>query len=76
MFAARLGERILANTQPFRRVLGGHAHVFAHNGFVPPADAFNPSPWLVPQGIRIPSKYFAASSIAWNLFGAVAVSLI
>lgn len=47
---ATYGERNLANTQPFQRVLGGHAHVFAHNGFVPPLKLSNTSSWLLPQG--------------------------
>lgn len=47
---ATFGERKLANTQPFHRMLGGHAHVFAHNGFVPPVATGPGSPWLVPQG--------------------------
>lgn len=29
---ATMGERLLKNTQPFCRELGGHLHVFAHNG--------------------------------------------
>lgn len=29
------GDRRLANTQPFRRELGGRVHLFAHNGHVP-----------------------------------------
>ncbi|MEN8175380.1 MAG: class II glutamine amidotransferase [Pseudomonadota bacterium] len=29
---ATFGERALRNTQPFVRELGGHTHVFAHNG--------------------------------------------
>ena len=29
---ASQGERALRNTQPFTRELGGHTHVFAHNG--------------------------------------------
>ncbi len=44
------GDRRLANTQPFQRVLGGHTHVFAHNGFVPPSDEPDPSCWLMSQG--------------------------
>jgi glutamine amidotransferase len=44
------GERKLANTQPFQRVLGGHTHIFAHNGFVPPFKMSNKSSWLLPQG--------------------------
>jgi predicted glutamine amidotransferase len=44
------GERKLANTQPFQRVLGGHTHVFAHNGFVPPVKVSSTSSWLTPQG--------------------------
>lgn len=32
---ATLGEKILPNTQPFARELGGRVHVFAHNGHVP-----------------------------------------
>jgi predicted glutamine amidotransferase len=47
---ATYGERNLANTQPFQRVLGGHTHVFAHNGFVPPLGLSNVSSWLLPQG--------------------------
>jgi predicted glutamine amidotransferase len=47
---ATYGDRKLANTQPFQRVLGGHTHIFAHNGFVPPCKNRNPSSWLLPQG--------------------------
>lgn len=47
---ATLGNRKLSNTQPFQRVLGGHTHVFAHNGFVPPRKLSNKSAWLRPQG--------------------------
>ncbi len=47
---ATYGDRKLANTQPFQRVLGGHTHVFAHNGFVPPFKMPNTSSWLLPQG--------------------------
>ncbi|TVQ85495.1 MAG: class II glutamine amidotransferase [Chromatiaceae bacterium] len=32
---ATFGERSLRNTQPFSRELGGHMHVFAHNGDLP-----------------------------------------
>ena len=32
---ATRGDRILANTQPFARELGGRMHVFAHNGDLP-----------------------------------------
>ena len=47
---ATQGERKLANTQPFKRVLGGRTHVFAHNGFVPPSRSAASSAWLLPQG--------------------------
>ena len=47
---ATYGERKLANTQPFQRVLGGRTHVFAHNGFVPPVKMSGTSSWLTPQG--------------------------
>ena len=47
---ATSGQRNLANTHPFRRVLGGRTHVFAHNGFVPCPRLPNISPWLLPQG--------------------------
>lgn len=47
---ATSGSRTLANTHPFRRVLGGHTHVFAHNGYVPPTNVANDSCWLAPQG--------------------------
>ena len=47
---ATYGDRKLANTQPFQRVLGGRTHVFAHNGFVPPARMPATSSWLTPQG--------------------------
>lgn len=47
---ATQGGRSLANTQPFQRVLGGHTHIFAHNGFVPPFKLPNNSPWLLPEG--------------------------
>lgn len=32
---ATQGERLLRNTQPFTRELGGRMHVFAHNGMLP-----------------------------------------
>jgi glutamine amidotransferase len=32
---ATQGERLLRNTQPFQRELGGRIHVFAHNGMLP-----------------------------------------
>ena len=32
---ATQGERLLRNTQPFQRELGGRIHVFAHNGLLP-----------------------------------------
>ncbi|MFI5302392.1 MAG: class II glutamine amidotransferase, partial [Polyangiales bacterium] len=32
---ATQGERLLRNTQPFTRELGGRVHVFAHNGMLP-----------------------------------------
>jgi glutamine amidotransferase len=32
---ATVGARMLANTQPFTRELGGRMHVFAHNGHLP-----------------------------------------
>jgi len=47
---ATLGDRVTANTQPFQRVLGGHTHIFAHNGFVPPMSKSKTSSWLMPQG--------------------------
>ena len=47
---ATYGDLKLANTQPFQRVLGGHTHIFAHNGFVPPGKLSNTSSWLLPQG--------------------------
>ncbi len=46
---ATRGRRILSNTQPYARVLGGFTHVFAHNGHVP-LDAIPESPWLRPVG--------------------------
>lgn len=47
---ATQGDRNLANTQPFQRVLGGQTHIFAHNGFVPPFKLSNSSSWLLPKG--------------------------
>lgn len=32
---ATQGERLLRNTQPFQRELGGRIHLFAHNGMLP-----------------------------------------
>ncbi len=32
---ATQGERLLRNTQPFERELGGRVHLFAHNGMLP-----------------------------------------
>ena len=32
---ATQGERMLRNTQPFQRELGGRTHIFAHNGMLP-----------------------------------------
>jgi len=36
---ATQGERLLRNTQPFTRELGGTTHVFAHNGMLPGIEA-------------------------------------
>lgn len=47
---ATKGRRILANTQPFLRIMGGRVHVFAHNGYIPDAVAPLTSSWLVPIG--------------------------
>jgi len=47
---ATQGDRVLANTQPFQRVLGGRTHVFAHNGYVPPFGLSSTSSWLFPKG--------------------------
>ena len=47
---ATVGDRRLANTQPFVRRLGGRVHVFAHNGHVSLPALNNHSPWLVPVG--------------------------
>ncbi len=47
---ATCGGRNLANTQPFQRVLGGHTHIFAHNGFVKPYKQANTSSWLQTKG--------------------------
>lgn len=47
---ATCGGVNLANTQPFQRVLGGHTHIFAHNGFVAPYKQANTSSWLQPIG--------------------------
>ena len=47
---ATVGERRLANTQPFVRRLGGRAHVFAHNGHVSLPEQQSQSPWLQPLG--------------------------
>ncbi len=38
---ATRGGRTLANTQPFARELGGHMHVFAHNGDLPGIESAN-----------------------------------
>lgn len=35
---ATRGERLLRNSQPFARELGGHMHLFAHNGTLPGID--------------------------------------
>ena len=43
---ATRGERVLHNTQPFSRELGGRAHLFAHNGNLPGIDD------VVPIGAR------------------------
>jgi len=47
---ATMGGHKLANTQPFKRVLGGRTHVFAHNGFVPLPRQSVTSCWLSPLG--------------------------
>lgn len=52
------GDRNLANTQPFQRVLGGRTHVFAHNGFVPPLTLPKTSSWLLPQGTTDSEQLF------------------
>ena len=46
---ATYGDRMLANTQPFQRVLGGRTHIFAHNGFVSPSEPPDTSAWLMPS---------------------------
>ena len=46
---ATQGGRVLSNTQPYARVLGGFTHVFAHNGHVLPG-AVPENPWLRPVG--------------------------
>ncbi len=47
---ATVGDRRLANTQPFTRRLGGRVHVFAHNGQVPFPKPLSNSPWLKSVG--------------------------
>lgn len=42
---ATQGDVLLANTQPFLRELGGHTHVFAHNGDLP--GIFDSSAWAL-----------------------------
>ena len=36
---ATQGARLLRNTQPFQRELGGRTHIFAHNGMLPEIEA-------------------------------------
>ncbi len=55
---ATCGGVNLANTQPFQRVLGGHTHIFAHNGFVAPYKQADTSSWLQPQGDTDSEKLF------------------
>ena len=43
---ATIGERAYRNTQPFMRELGGHMHLFAHNGDLP---ALKDTPEFTPQ---------------------------
>jgi glutamine amidotransferase len=43
---ATIGERAYRNTQPFMRELGGHMHLFAHNGDLP---ALKDTPGFAPQ---------------------------
>lgn len=49
---ATQGERLLRNTQPFQRELGGRTHVFAHNGMLPgiEGDARFRARWARPIG--------------------------
>ena len=52
------GDNKLVNTQPFLRNLGGHTHVFAHNGFVPNFELHNAPSWLMPLGDTDSEKVF------------------
>lgn len=54
---ATSGERALANTQPFARVLGGRTHVFAHNGHVPGVEEHGEG-WLRPVGATDSERLF------------------
>ena len=54
---ATAGDRILANTQPFVRRLGGQTHVFAHNGHIPSLQAPTTS-WLRALGTTDSEKMF------------------
>ena len=53
------GGTVLANTQPFVRVLGGRAHVFAHNGHIPGLRVQR-DVWLQPVGSTDSEKMFCA----------------
>lgn len=54
---ATKGERCLANTHPFARVLGGRTHVFAHNGYVPGVEEHS-DVWLRPIGTTDSERLF------------------
>lgn len=54
---ATKGDRCLANTHPFARVLGGRTHVFAHNGYVAGVEQRG-DVWLRPVGTTDSERLF------------------
>lgn len=46
---ATQGARLLRNTQPFQRELGGRVHLFAHNGMLPGIESMG-ARWNLPIG--------------------------
>ena len=53
------GARLLRNTQPFQRELGGHVHLFAHNGMLAGAERLR-ARWNVPIGDTDSERAFCA----------------
>jgi len=53
-----MGDRTIANTQPFSRAVGGRIHAFAHNGHIPGLDSLA-NPYLRPVGTTDSERMFS-----------------